>query len=61
LIKKKDPAVCDDRALKAETKNTHALYSAPAFQSQILYIQRRFGVAPIRAELLAVLCFGERP
>ena len=34
MIKKGDPAVCDDRALKAEIKNASALYKAPRLQNR---------------------------
>ena len=40
VIKKKGPAVCDDRALKAaNSRNVKALNSAPAAETQHLDVQ----------------------
>jgi hypothetical protein len=60
---KKSPAACDGRALKAETKNLYALYSASAFQSQTLnfqavHVARRFGLSANMAAIVASLAWG---
>jgi hypothetical protein len=48
VIKKKGPAVCDDRALKANSENVHASCRAPAFELQTLDVQSALanGCAP---------------
>jgi hypothetical protein len=63
---KKAPArYCESRGLKADVKNTQALNSATASQSQILEIQtahlaRRFGLAPHLAATVASLAWEAR-
>jgi hypothetical protein len=61
---KKAPArCCEGRELKAESKNTHALNSASAFQSQTLEFQaahlaRRFGLSETAARIVAQHAFS---
>jgi hypothetical protein len=57
---KKDPATCDDRALKAIQNHVGAQHSALAFQSQINFLKRRFGLAPAHAAATAELAFPDR-
>jgi len=59
VTEKKNPAACDDRALKANFNIQPAQNSAPAFRIATAYLVRRFGLAPARATLIARLCFGE--
>jgi hypothetical protein len=66
MTAKKNPArYCESPGLKAESKNTHALYSAPAFESQslteALRLSRlaRAGLSLAHASILAPLAFGE--
>jgi hypothetical protein len=56
---------CDAGPLKAKSENVHALYSAPAFQSQTLTDALRLsrlaltGLSFAHAAAVASLCFGE--
>jgi hypothetical protein len=60
MAAKKNPAACDGWALaKANFENLHKEYSALAFQSQLAFLQRRFGLPPLRAAVVAPLAFGE--
>jgi hypothetical protein len=63
MTAKKTPARCESRGLKAESKNTRALYTANAFENathefQTSRIVRRFGLAPSLAAILAELAFS---
>jgi hypothetical protein len=59
MATKKIPAACDGRDVKA-SKSLPALYRAPAFETQISYLRRRFGFEPPIAGVVAALAFGER-
>jgi hypothetical protein len=65
LAAKKSPTACDGRALKAKSKNVHALYSAPPSESQTqietLRERRlaRAGLSLAQAAIVAPLAFGE--
>jgi hypothetical protein len=59
MAAKKNPTSCEGRALKANFENLHKEYSAPAFQSQLAFLQRRFGLPQFRAAVVAFLAFGE--
>ncbi len=48
MPKKKNPAACDGWALKANSKNLRSSLSAFAFRSQLIFLQRRFGLPPLR-------------
>jgi hypothetical protein len=63
VVKKKGRSGCDAGPLKAESKNTHALNSATASQSQTLKFQtahlaRRFGLSTTAARIVAQLAFS---
>jgi hypothetical protein len=60
MASKKSPTACDGRDLKANSKSLPALYRAPAFETQISYLRRRFGFEPPIAGVVAALAFGER-
>lgn len=55
---KKGRRGCDAAALKL-IKNMNADYGAIAEKSQAAFLIRRFGLPPLRAELVAHLVFGE--
>ena len=65
MTAKKTPARCESRGLKAESKNTRAFYSAPAFESQSLTESLRLsrltraGLSLACASAMASFVFGE--
>lgn len=59
MIKKKGPSACDTRACEGGKEVWRAFYSAPAFESQLTFLRRHFGLEPRLAAVVARLAFGE--
>jgi hypothetical protein len=65
MVAKNSPTTCDGRALKANSKNMHALCSASPSESQsptdALRLNRlaRAGLSLAHAAIVAPLAFGE--
>ena len=59
MVKKKGLSARDAQPSKAVSNIDGASNSATAFQSQIKYLARRFGLSAARAAALAPLAFGE--
>ena len=59
MTKEKGLSGCDAQPPKVVPKLDGVSHSATAFQSQTRFLRRRFGVAPLRAEIIAAFVFGE--
>ena len=59
MAKNKGRSDCDAGPLKATLRNMSDQDSVSAFQSQLAYLQRRFGLPPLRAAVVASLIFPE--